>query len=538
MITKFKFLFLISFLTSIISAQVVYVTLDDGVYDFLDRMATKQIIKLNDEVKPYSRIYVAALLSNIELRKKELNKVEKELLVWYQREYQYELNADVKKRYRLFSHESELFQFQLSPVIGYQYSTIGSNNGNSRVIGMRAFSSIGKNFGINVEFRDSGEFGDIVDDTKEFTPETGFDEIRSDNPDDGIEFSDIRGSLVYSWKWGDVSLNKDYMRWGHANFGNLIFSDKAASFPYIRFSLYPADWLRFSYFHGWINSLVIDSAKTLLPVPNSQLPDGKETFIKKYVVANMLTFSATDWLDFSLGNSFVYSGDLRPEMFIPFMFFKMLDRDTGRGKIDDGNGQFYFDLSVRYFKNFQFYSSLFVDVTSITELTEGDTKNTWLGFTVGTRTTNLLIDNLDLILEYTKINPWVYEHRNVTTTYRHLDFVMGHWIGQNADQIRAQLNYQPVRGLVFEAYFERLRKGDLADIVHAYTGTVDEPFLYGDNREDITFGLNASYEFFHELFVFGSFKLSDISDEKEGRTQDFLLGNNNNMSIGFRYGIW
>jgi hypothetical protein len=533
-----KLAFIFSFLLTYCYSQIVYVPVGDEVYDFLDRMATKKIIKISDEVLPFSRIYIARKIQEIEYRKEELNDVEKELLIWYMREFSYELNIDIRKRYRLFSYEDSLFQLQVSPIVGYKLISIGKNNGTSRMVGMRAFSTIGDNFGINVEFRDSGEFGDIVDDKKDFTSQTGYDAINADAGEDGIEFSDIKGSMNYSWHWGDISFNKDYMLWGHGKFGNLILSDKAASFPFIRFTLYPAEWIRFNYFHGWINSLVIDSAKTLKPVPNSLLQDDKETFIKKYIVANLLTFSVNEWWDFSMGNSFVYSGDFRVEMLIPFMFFKYLDRDSGQGAINDGNGQFYFDTSIRYFKDLHLYSTIFFDVTEITKILKGEQNNTWFGFTLGAKTTNLIFNNLDLLLEYTRINPWVYEHRNVTTTYKHLDYVMGHWLGQNADQLRIQLNYQPIRGLKVETYFERLRKGDLLDVYFAYEDDEDEPFLYGENRKDITFGLDVSYEFVHELFVLGHYKYSDISDEKENRTQDFLLGKKNYLSLGFRYGIW
>ena len=54
---------------TIVKAQVVYTPLYSNVYDFLERMSIKQIIKLDDEVKPYSRVYIASLLKKIENNK-------------------------------------------------------------------------------------------------------------------------------------------------------------------------------------------------------------------------------------------------------------------------------------------------------------------------------------------------------------------------------------------------------------------------------------------------------------------------------------
>jgi hypothetical protein len=61
-------------------------------------------------------------------------------------------------------------------------------------------------------------------------------------------------------------------------------------------------------------------------------------------------------------------------------------------------------------------------------------------------------------------------------------------------------------------------------------------FLYSPVRKDFYFGFDASYEIIHELFVEGSYRYSNITDEDETRTESFMLGSNNYFSVGFRYG--
>jgi hypothetical protein len=243
--------------------------------------------------------------------------------------------------------------------------------------------------------------------------------------------------------------------------------------------------------------LVIDSSRTYIEYPGTISAREKTAYIDKYVVANLLTVSPWNWLDASVGNSFVYSGELRPEMFIPFMFFKFLDHNSGRGNVDDGNGTFYFDVSVKYPQSFQFYSTLFVDVTEIRNILEQNYSNSWIGYTIGAKKVDLFIPNLDLLLEYTRINPWVYEHKYKSTNYKHLDYVLGHWIGQNSDQLRIELAYRLLRGLKFNLYIERLRKGGLEEIYYAYQGSdeIDLPFLYSPLRVDKTLGLNIRFEY-------------------------------------------
>ena len=78
---------------------------------------------------------------------------------------------------------------------------------------------------------------------------------------------------------------------------------------------------------------------------------------------------------------------------------------------------------------------------------------------------DLLIDNLDLTIEYTRLNPWVYEHKNEVTNFKHLKCSLGHWNGQNLDQIRLQFNYQLLRGLKFNLFLEAVIKAGLMKFI-------------------------------------------------------------------------
>jgi hypothetical protein len=128
-------------------------------------------------------------------------------------------------------------------------------------------------------------------------------------------------------------------------------------------------------------------------------------------------------------------------------------------------------------------------------------------------------------------------------TYKHLDYSLGHWLGQNADQLRFQVDYRFIRGLELSVFAERVRKGGEKNIFYAY-GFDDrdefekrEPFLYGETRKDFRFGFKADYEFIHNGYANLSYQYSDISDEKNGRTPDYLLNQKHKFSFGFSYGL-
>ncbi len=518
-----------------IFSQVVYTPLNSPVYNFLDRLGTEHIINLTDEIKPYSRKKITEYLKTADSNLDKLNNVEKDELAWYKEEYAHELKLE-NERWFLYSYSDSLFSIRVSPFGGYGISNTGNSHGHTRWWGLSSYGTISDWFGASFSYKDIGQFGENVDVRKDFTPERGY--FINAKPAGGIEFSDVKGGVNFNWKWGEVSLIKDDIQWGHGKFGQLILSDKPASYPQIRLFLQPVSWLRFYYMHGWLNSLVLDSSQSYYNHLESIKPTLHQQYISKYIAANMLSVTPIGNLDISVGNSVIYSGNLRPEFFIPFLYFKVMDHNTGRGAVDDANGQIYFDVSSRNLKQYQFYGTLFIDAGSIRGLLKADYHEWWGGYTLGAKRVDLLIPDLDLTFEYTWISPWTYEHKYDTETYKHINFVLGDWLGQNADQVRIQTDYKPIRALTVHCYYERIRKGGLRDITKIYTtNDITEPFLYGPIRKDFDFGLSAEYEWLHEMFISFSYEYSDISDEDLTRTPTFLLGKKNSFALTVSWGL-
>ncbi|MFH0734350.1 MAG: capsule assembly Wzi family protein [bacterium] len=523
------------FLSLNLLSQTIYTPINDKIYNYLDRLALKKIISINDEFKPFTRITIARLLNEVKIKSEKLNKIEKEELCWFSEEYLYELGDTLNTRWRLINIEDSNYQIKVSPLLGYGISTYGDNSGHTRWSGLRIFGSYDKWFSAHFEYIDIGEFGDNVDKKRNNTSLTGHNYKTAPN---GIEFSDVKGSIGFNWSWGSVSLIKDYSKWGHGRFGQVFISDKPASYPQIRFVIKPNDWIRFYYMHGWLNSLIPDSNAFYYNHTESEYPFLRRHYVPKHIVANMLTVEPISWLSLSIGNSYVYSGDLRPEMFIPFMYYKVMDHNTGREGWDDGNGQLFFDVKCNYLKNTSVYSSLLIDVLEIRDILKNTWWTSWFGYTVGAKHVDLFTPNLDITLEYTKTNPWVYENNDESSSYKHLNYSLGHWIGQNADHLRLQFDYKFYKKLDLSLFFERVRNGGLKDVIkYAYEDLENLDFLYSPLRKETSIGFSATYEFLHELFAKLDYKYTDITDEDIKRTPDYLLGKNHAFSFVVYYGM-
>ncbi|NMB82984.1 MAG: hypothetical protein GYA14_14320, partial [Ignavibacteria bacterium] len=314
--------FLFFILIVSLNAQTVFEPMGNRVYGFLDRMNLKGFITLNDETRPFPRRMIAEKLAEIKTVQGKLNSVERDELEWFSKEFYPELTslsgiitnppgfssvypsfkAPENDRIRLLGYRDSLFSFNLSPRGGYELKYWGDEQGHSRWWGLRMYGTYDDYFSASFDYMDKGEYF-ITDWQKEFSSETSF--FINNAGASRIEYSDMRGGFTLDWKWGTLSLQKDYVNWGHGENGQLILSSNAASFPHIYITLQPADWFRFYYIHGFLNSMVLDSGAMYYNRWDSEKPFLRQEYVGKYFAANQFTLTPYNGVDLSLGNIFV-----------------------------------------------------------------------------------------------------------------------------------------------------------------------------------------------------------------------------------------
>lgn len=517
------------------AAQTIYTSTDDPVYDFLDRMALQGKVEFHDEVRPLTRVQVARLLQQIKSSEINLNSIEREDFQWYCAEFAQEMTEPGTERTYLYKYRDTLFNFTLSPLGGYEISKYGDKSGHRRWWGVKSWATYSNYFAGSFEYRDNTEYGDNADKEKLFSPKSGYYVTAASG--NSFDYSDVKGSVSLNWNWGSFSIIKDYMNWGHGKFGQIILSSKAPDFAHIRLVLQPTDWLRFYYMQGWLNSMLLDSNRFYYNYPNSLDPTLEKKYMDKYLVANMVSVTINHKVDFSIGNNFVYGGSPRWETFIPFMYYKVMDHNTGRQLTDDGNGMIFSDIKINYPTSYKFYGTMLIDVLNIREILRGIWHTSWFAYTIGAKKIDVLIPNLDLNIEYTQIQPWVYENHSEISTYKHMNYVLGDWIGQNADELSVQLGYQPVKRLHVDLIAERIRKGGLKDISYAYKDIIDLPFLYSPVRKEYSLQCNLRYEFLRDAYTKLQMKYSNIKDEDASRTYSWMLGKKFSFAFSLQYGL-
>ncbi len=510
-----------------------------SIYDYLDELANVQLIELNSAIKPYSRRLIYEKLHEAEAKQEKLTKRQQKDLAFFLKDYNKEVipNKKFKRRYDLFYYRDSLLQFTLNPILGFTYTKNENGYSTQRWNGLEMNGNIGKNFGFYFSLRDNG-FYNILSTPEYLTqlpganykPYQGANKARTD-------FDEVRAGISYGWKWGSVSLLKDNFAWGNNYNGANIFSGRQPSFSYLNFKLNPTKWFDFNYVHGWLVSQVLDSSKTY------GLGSGlRKSFFPKFMAANMFTIKPIKRLHISIGNSIVYSDKyIQPIYLIPFMFFKSGDRTmNGAGNNALGeNSQMFLDVSCRMIPKTHIYGSLFVDEVNVGKMFDKINQTNLMSFKAGARITNL-IKNTAFTFEYTRTNPWTYVHPISTTTFASNNYNLGHYLGQNAQEIYMGVKVKPIRGMSIDLSYTQAIKGPVRSFlqVNGVNNVAGTPYMENVLWLNKTASLKLNYEIVNDVFIFGEGNLSDVSGIMTPEyTPQFYSGKTKTASLGVNIGF-
>jgi hypothetical protein len=458
LMNRFSLLLIVSFLfiSSGYSQDIVVNTASRGVYNFIDELTVSRIIDANTTVKPYSRRQIGEWLLMANGKKDELSNRQRKELDFYLKDYYKDITGYIpkKKRFDTYYYTDSNFSITVNPIIG-AYAYKNSNDmAYGRYSGAEVYGRIGKGWGYYVNLRDSYESIPLRSESL-LTQQRGA-VVKKNKSDGSIDFNEINGGISYSWNWGSLSLIKDNVEWGSGYNGTNIFSGHSPSFAMVKLKVSPVKWLDFSYFHGWLVSNVIDSST----ISKSNVKPRWE-YYGKYIAANMATIRPTKWLDFSIGSSVIYSYRT-PQLpyFIPIMFFKAVDHwYSNLTDNTDQNSQMFLDLKVRPVKGLSLYCSFFVDEIGISRMFDSNNSTNFTSIKGGFNLLSWPLKNVGIISEYTKSNPYAYNHWCDVQTFATNKSNMGHYLRDNADEFFGRVYYKPLKNLNVSIEYISARKG-------------------------------------------------------------------------------
>lgn len=504
-------------------AQVNFEPVNNSVYSFLERMSIKGIIQLNEEIKPFSRKYIAEKLLEVKSKRvKVKSNIEKEELKFYIREFSAELKKlgmdlseyeakdklidlksdkfgfDKYNRFRLISYDTDEFGLFIDPIFRIDFAQNDKNLSTLWSNGLRLYGNISNSVAFDLQFYDNHAKGNYFNSDRKFSHSTGYEFNVGKNG--GIDFDRMNANLTYSWSWGSLTLGKDFNYYGTGENGKIILSDKAPSFPFIKLEANPTKWFKFSYIHGALNSQVIDSSGIRLGFSRDHFPK-----ITKYFVGHLFSFTPLSFFNISLGESVIYSDRFEPIYLIPVAFFRLADHYLTDPDESAGNAQLFGSFWLKSYKlRTKLYGSIFID-----ELSLGNADNPQaIAYNLGFKTIDPFIPKSEFVFEYSKILPFVYFHSDKAQTYQNYGYDLGHWIGSNTDEIYIAFQKRIIRGLNINIWYSYIRKSN-EERFDELRYQKDQTFLWGNVNKITMYGTSINYELIHSLNINATYEYSN-----------------------------
>ncbi len=445
-------------LTSCLFSMQLFVQVDDPVYDYLERQATRGYIPefMNDS-KPLQRDEIASWLNKMYEIRLDLHRVDRELLLQYVSEYRPEL-TDMKHFDLTDSSESRLgfsswanFKDDMKSIVkddvGTEEKHIYVMEDDNNTVWIDAdFKVRGEGKNSTLRFMDQlGAYASIQagDHLALFVDGYFFHQYVPDNwPEPVKEFKgnwfNLGGDVekIATWdrsrayanisgKFGTLSIAHYPVVWGNS-LNTMILSENAIPFGSIRWTK-QFKHFKYNFLHG-----------SLMPPTYSIFNDNGRYYTPKYLAAHYLEILFSPRFHINFSEMIVYGGEDRiPELtyLVPVIFLWPSEHTLG----DRDNKMIALETELFPVNGLKIYGSLFLD-----ELAFGKIFKDWwankYGVQAGLQWSPRSLP-ADLILEATAVHPWTYTHKYNFSSYTHHGRDLGFNLGPNSQLYSARLNY-------------------------------------------------------------------------------------------------
>ena len=562
-------------------------------YDFLDELLADGVLVHQTAVRPYSRKQVATMLLEAQDADSLLNIRQKKDLAFYLNEYALERDTMVSNYVQYTDHSTynvsladpqfsyrskdNMFKMRLRPILGGNFLMSKKGVIFHRWYGAELQMDIAKHLSIWGSLRDNSWSGDWLSKTyfptdndrrlgarihygasqmqPALMPIAG---VQYKEANYGGDFSDSKGGIsLYAW-WGSISVQRENIRWGDAYHASNILSGRAPAAPMISLQLTPCKWFQFDYFHAWLVSNVVDSTYYYVEeTTNGTVRNYRP--MNKFMAANMFTFTPIKQLSISFGNSIIYAErSIQAAYFIPIAFYKSLDHLLTKGvRTQNQNSQAFASLSVRPVEHLHLYGSMFVDEIKFSRFKPSNKENNPLSYLVGFNWSGWPVKGLSLKAEFVRSYIASYIHSIEVLDYTTNSFDMGHYLGDNAQSIYAELAYRPIRGMLIKAsYTNDTKYNSYAYLRNNISATIaQKPFDHAIFRNEVV-QLDGVYEVHPNMYMtltlqynhargFDNIKTDALPSEDIGNAQYYLdkympryfQGKNLSVSAAFSFGF-
>jgi len=239
---------------------------------------------------------------------------------------------------------------------------------------------------------------------------------------------------------------------------------------------------------------------------------GDQLIPKKYSAMHHLSFNILDNLNIGLFEAVVFNRNNNFELqyLNPVIFYRTIEQALG----SSDNVFVGMDFKWNFLKRFQLYGQLILDEFKFDELLI-ERRGWWgnkYGIQLGLKYIDVFgIDHLDAQVEYNRVRPYTYTHRDSSASYTHYNQPLAHPLGANFKEVVLKLRYQPTKNLTINPRIIFAETGEDADTTNWGTNLLlphtsreqdfDNEIGQGISTKLMIAGLDISYQIRHNLFI-------------------------------------
>ena len=295
--------------------------------------------------------------------------------------------------------------------------------------------------------------------------------------------------IEYSNNFIDLNYGRSFVELGNGKFSNLLVSNYSRPFDQIQ--------LKFKYRSYSLRSNVIQ----LESIGDS----------KRYLSFHTLEYSNKK-LQLLAGESVLIAGENRSfelQYFNPMMVWLPEQVNVSTGS---GNSMLFGSIKYVSTPTLSFWGELLIDDYQINNESKGDLEPNEIGFLGGVEKTGWPFESSNFWFEYTRITNRTYQTPDISETYTHRGFPIGHYLGNDFDMIQLYYSQENMKGklkpYISLAYVRDGANGldtpfdtPWEDSTVTMTTGYSEPFPTGPITYVTEIELAADYKFGNDSFI-------------------------------------
>ncbi|MBN1232192.1 MAG: hypothetical protein JXA60_02415 [Candidatus Coatesbacteria bacterium] len=244
---------------------------------------------------------------------------------------------------------------------------------------------------------------------------------------------------------GIIQLGRDRQSWGNSRTGNLSISKEAHPMDKLRYQVRFGDF----YFDTFHAKLVSDTTLTIED---------------RYLAGHKIVYRPNSKLEISASELIIYGGENRNiefYYFIPILCYSSVQRNEAENSDYNDNNFLSLDISYLFLNSMRLYGTLFIDDLQIDKKEKGDFEPNEIGYTLGIDLFNLLsIDNLDLGIEYVRVNNWTYNQNFRRNVYINQNLPIGSPFGNDFWYVDGLIRYSINYKISIEGKYKYMSHGE------------------------------------------------------------------------------